>query len=346
MTEKDGVSFGRFGVIYGKEIIDHTFFKNNQISIEMALCSKDESVYSLKYIISFFNTEDRYADIVIAQWRTHVILFSRNGNYTDVNKYRKCGFRDVLPIDTTLFLSIASNKDSTIMYINGKPAKKCMKFPLIPENYINNEQLILGNFPSGNSEWKGEMYVLSVYDTFLSEGQVFNNYKKWKLKKYEEYECNPKMMYLFNERTDSLVNNRVSPDYKLLIPPLFKTLKKEMLSLPRNLFRNKRSGAQDIILNILGFVPFGFFLAIVLLKIKVYSKKQTCLLTIFSGFFISLTIEILQTFLPSRDSSLLDLVLNTAGAFIGVMMLPYTHFLMTFSRKDAKIAQGKNIILK
>lgn len=321
LNEKDGVSFKRYGIIYGKEIIDQKFFKDNQITVEMALRSKDESGSSLSHIISFFNIEDNFEDFIISQWRTHVILLSRNGNYTDVNKYRKCGFRYALPIDSTIFLTVTSGKESTTIYINGKPANKCKGYSLIPEKYIGNEQLIVGNSPTGKAEWTGEMYALAIYNTLLSEEKVFNNYEKWKSNTYGESEGNQAMLYLFDERTGTIVNNKISSDYQLVIPPLFKTLKKEMLSLPRNLLKLNRSSILDILLNILGFIPIGFFLAIGISETRFHSKKQIYILTIFSGLIISLIIEMLQTFLPSRDSSMLDLALNVAGTFIGVLIL-------------------------
>jgi VanZ family protein len=38
------------------------------------------------------------------------------------------------------------------------------------------------------------------------------------------------------------------------------------------------------------------------------------------GFLINLAIEVLQAFLPSRDSSMMDLIANSAGAGIGSIL--------------------------
>ena len=333
MKEKNGLSFGRFGILYGKDIINQTFFRENQITIEMALRSKDESGSSLSHIISFINSKDHFEDFVISQWRTHVILLSRNGNYTDVNKYRKCGLRYALPLDSTIFLTVTSGKESAAIYINGKPVNKCKGYSLIPEKYIGNEQLIVGNSPTGKAEWKGEMYALAIYNTLLSEEAVLNNYEKWQSNTYGESEGNQAMLYLFDERTGTIVNNKISSDYQLVIPPLFKTLKKEMLSLPRNLFKLNRSNILDMLLNILGFMPLGFFLAIGISETRFHSKKQIYILTILCGFLMSLIIELFQSFLPSRDSSMLDLALNVAGTFIGVFIL---HIASFFEKQGLK----------
>jgi len=237
LNDKDGLAFGRFGILYSKDIINQTFFKDNQITIEMALRSKDESGSSLSHIISFFNDQDRFEDFVIGQWRTHLILFSRNGNFADINKYKKCGLRYALPLDSTLFITVTSKSENSTIYINGKPAKKCQNYSLIPEKYISNEQLIIGNSPTGKGEWKGEIYTLAIYNTLLPKEKILENYKKWKANNYKKFEGDQIILYRFDERTGTIVNNKISPDYQLLIPPLFKTLKKELLSLPRNLFK-------------------------------------------------------------------------------------------------------------
>jgi glycopeptide antibiotics resistance protein len=69
--------------------------------------------------------------------------------------------------------------------------------------------------------------------------------------------------------------------------------------------------------NIVGFVPLGFcFYPFLWLR----QGRGTMLLTIVAGTVVSLTIEILQAFLPTRDSGMTDVFTNTMGTWIGALL--------------------------
>ncbi len=78
------------------------------------------------------------------------------------------------------------------------------------------------------------------------------------------------------------------------------------------------SNSLDIFVNIILFVPFGFSLTYSLSRtnLKVINKLIIILLASFS---LSLTVETLQIFLPSRTSSISDLVSNSLGGDLGFL---------------------------
>ena len=78
--------------------------------------------------------------------------------------------------------------------------------------------------------------------------------------------------------------------------------------------------------NIVMFMPFGFFSALLL---KINAKKAALI-----GFSVSLFIETCQMFLP-RTSDVDDLILNTAGALLGyatykLLSRHFNNFFMKF----------------
>jgi glycopeptide antibiotics resistance protein len=77
---------------------------------------------------------------------------------------------------------------------------------------------------------------------------------------------------------------------------------------------------KDGIINFIGFIPFGFFISFWLIKVRQWNKCYTYIIAIFLGFLVSMTIEMLQIYLPVRASSMTDLFCNTLGAFLGVFL--------------------------
>ncbi len=71
--------------------------------------------------------------------------------------------------------------------------------------------------------------------------------------------------------------------------------------------------AQESLQNIFFFIPFGYLLAS-LLNVSV---RQTLYISLISGFFLSLFIELNQIFIVDRYSSPIDLFNNSVGALAG-----------------------------
>jgi len=70
----------------------------------------------------------------------------------------------------------------------------------------------------------------------------------------------------------------------------------------------------DILLNLVAYVPFGFFAG--LLPRRATPTRRAGL-AMASGFALSFAMETLQMYLPPRDASTVDLLANTAGALAG-----------------------------
>ncbi|APR03315.1 VanZ family protein [Thauera chlorobenzoica] len=75
--------------------------------------------------------------------------------------------------------------------------------------------------------------------------------------------------------------------------------------------------AEDFVFNILGYLPLGFLLAAAL-PARWSAARAAATATVLAGL-LSLGLETLQNFLPSRIASNLDLGGNVAGAFLGAL---------------------------
>ena len=74
----------------------------------------------------------------------------------------------------------------------------------------------------------------------------------------------------------------------------------------------------DSIINVVGFLPFGYLLVSYLLDTKPLKKISAVAVTVLVGTSISLSLEMIQYFIPGRTSSLSDWILNSIGTFLGV----------------------------
>ena len=72
-------------------------------------------------------------------------------------------------------------------------------------------------------------------------------------------------------------------------------------------------------INITGFIPMGFLLGALLWQANYRDIKKQLLLVMLACGAISLMIELAQAWIPSRSSQMLDFILNTLGAGIGVI---------------------------
>jgi glycopeptide antibiotics resistance protein len=74
----------------------------------------------------------------------------------------------------------------------------------------------------------------------------------------------------------------------------------------------------DLLLNLLVYIPFGFLGGYRFAF--AYSRSRSVVAASLLGVLVSLAVETTQAFLPTRDTSLSDLILNSTGACMGAML--------------------------
>ena len=86
------------------------------------------------------------------------------------------------------------------------------------------------------------------------------------------------------------------------------------------LFSLSKPPISDLIINVLGFVPFSYvFFSFISSSANFKSHLWPFFLIFSSGILISVSIETVQYFIPGRTSSLIDLLANSFGTLLGLL---------------------------
>ena len=124
-------------------------------------------------------------------------------------------------------------------------------------------------------------------------------------------------LYTFSERTGERAGNGAIPGRFLEIPHRLAVIHRNILQW--NL-RLTKSGLLDIMLNVLGFIPFGLLTAASLRQALHWPKRRSAIVAVVSAAVLSFGIEFVQAYIPGRDSSSTDLLMNTVGAGLGALL--------------------------
>jgi len=248
-------------------------------------------------------------DLSITQSRSDLLLgaYFRSHNGTQKGQLR---FYNVCGGSHPVFVTITSSQEGTILY---QDAKQQARYPAAPVRYMG--RVMLGHEPDENSPWTGDILGLAVYDHAITAGEIEQHYGIWRSQRPWLLQS-ARALYPLDERSGNVVHNRAGPAPDLIIPANFKPLNLTVLAVPHP-FRFHRI---DTVVNVLGFMPLGFLLCAYLEDGKHYSRKKAFVGAIILGAVTSLSIELLQVFLPSRDSSLLDVLNNIAGTTLGAFV--------------------------
>jgi VanZ family protein len=325
LRDRNGIHFDRYGQAFsvmswspGAAGMDKSF------SLEIWLRSWERRYPRASAIFSIDNP-GKPSNFAIVQSLSDISIrgqFLTKAEHGSV--FQKLWLDDVLH-GIPRFITLTSGPEGTALYLEGIFQGS---YPLIlaVENF--NGKLLLGHHPSGPQSWTGDVFGLALYQRQLTGKEVADHYREW-----QETRTAPLMnvegimaFYPFDERTGDVIHNRAGSAPDLVIPKTFEVLHKEVL---HRQFDVKNPDWKDIIINILGFAPLGFFVS-ARLRAASFGKTSAVILATLLGGITSLAIELLQVYLPSRDSSLVDLIDNTLGTILGATL--FTWFATTLRR--------------
>jgi VanZ family protein len=182
---------------------------------------------------------------------------------------------------------------------------------------------MLGNASDCGNQWVGRLFGLALYRGVLTSEQLHRNYLSWTQSDQVDVELsgNPMVLYTFDEKQGRRISNRAGDKNHLIVPKRYRPLKRIMLQPSwKHTSVVDRGFLSDVIINVLGFIPFAFLLIHYLNTAGRIPLRRLVFAVVLVGALTSLVIEGSQAYLPTRHSSLLDLICNTCGAYFGVLL--------------------------
>jgi len=284
------------------------------ISIEIWLQPETEPHGGINHILSFYDGQGRAA-FFLGQWKSSLIVRKNFAESGRKRHYREIGAKGALRNDEASFLTITSGEKGTTIYLDGQKVKNAPSFFLLSKGEsLSDFSVLLGNSSSAEGAWSGKVFGLAFYSMALDGREAVQDFYQW-LQKSGSPHLNRRdavAAYRFSEGSGRIVRNAFGTANSLFIPAVL-PFRKEMLA-PLDFSRHS---VEDMIVNVLGFMPFGLLLVLWLRETRPDRPYGTFFCAVLIGILVSLVIEVVQVYLPTRDSSQMDLLCNAVGTVAG-----------------------------
>lgn len=277
-------------------------------------------------------SEENPRQFSIEQWRTGLGLRSPAPGDPIRTGGAPCYTDGVFTPGQPVFITITSGDFGTKVYVDGALRKVTPAFRI--SNKILTGKLVAGSGALSAYDWWGQVRGLAVYGRTLSSTEVLRNYANWMSKGRPEISDLEALLalYLFDEGAGSRIHNKVPGGSDLHMPDRFLVPAKSFLSTP------SLENPEDIIANIMGFVPLGFTLCGYFSSTR-RMPQAIVIVTVICGA-LSLIIESLQYFLPTRDSSMTDVITNFLGGGIGSLLYCWGRNALVQKRVNKMAREG------
>ncbi len=279
-------------------------------------------------MLAFYTPENLF-QFRIRQFNESLFL-TRGANDQDHVRTVQIGVEHVLRHGRKLFLTITSDGKSTSIYENGELAQRSSHFGLTSKDFTG--QLIVGNAPLENDSWSGELRGLAIYARDLNPEEILQHYQFWVSGEHPERSASKELigLYTFDERSGRIIHNRANSGPDLFIPNSYEIGRYIILEPFWKEYHPGLGYYKNVAINIAGFIPLGFVFTAYLARIK--EIRRAVLVSIVLGFTTSLTIEILQAYIPTRASGMTDVITNTLGTAIGARLYGYKLIVTIFDK--------------
>jgi len=316
IQDRNGLRFGGHGTVLSTATLQASGSRDEPVcSVELWL---EAALADNSGTILAFHAPGNPLQFSLHQSLTDLKLQFRSAGPAERPKTKKIYVNDVFRRERSVFVTITSGAEATFVYMNGALARTASGFRLTPRDC--GGQLIVGDSPGQQDPWLGQVRGLAIYYSEIDAPAALRHYNSWTREGKPEVGRNERIaaLYLFDERGGNRVDNRARPGADLFIPTTYTVVDKVFLEPFWDEFDPSWSYWKNVLKNIAGFVPLGSCFCAYFALVR--KSKRAGIVTVLVGAAASLTIEVLQGYLPTRDSGTTDLITNTFGTWIGVLL--------------------------
>jgi exosortase len=314
LDRENGLRFGDYGTLVSSGNLN---LPGSDCTVEIWLEPAFSSNSST--ILDIYTPETPFK-LRLRQSVDDLVILRNYRNNNDRQRAGKLYVDHALRQGSAVFITLAGSAQGTSVYLNGQLAKAAPKFNLTSQDLQG--QLIVGAAPVSDDRWAGKLLGLAIYGEQLSAAQVGQDYQDWiNNRKPDGLTANAeniRALYDFSERSGKVAHSKMGVAPDLNIPKRFTVIGQTFLTPPWKEYSPGWSYYKYVLINIAGFTPLGFFFFAYLSRTG--QSRRAVLITILFGAATSFTIEVLQAFIPTRQSGLTDVITNTLGTAVGVWL--------------------------
>ena len=309
---ENGLRFGHDGTILGSGMFELASSDGPSCSLEVWL--EPALTWDTGTILAFYSPMDQ-RHFALQQSLTDLLLQRETGGQGHQSKLMKL-YVDNIFRKKEVFITLTSNGQETGVYIGGQLIARSLHFKLSSNDLTG--QLIVATSALQSNSWAGQVRGLAIYKSELTADQVAQHYQDWTQQgKPTVAETERAVaLYLFDERAGKIIHNQLGPGSDVYIPERYVVVHQILLEAPWSEVRTQQSYLKDVLINIGGFIPLGLFFNLYFTSVR--QMKRGALVTVILGGSVSLMIEVLQAYLPTRYSGITDIITNTLGTCVGV----------------------------
>lgn len=327
----NGIVFSNLGMIYSQKTLGSLGITDSITIIADLKPASDSQCFRFLTVIDSLGNEQFF----VSQWKKNMfIALYCAGKDQPV----KVDISDAISEDTVR--RVAFGIGCGTLWIGSSHIKK-VNLKEIPgfQPHFEKSTLLVGCSPSGTIPWSGELHRLSLSgNCFIhSENGVSNTFSAGEAV-FDTMCTYSDATFTFDERSGNRITNRCSAEWDLCIPLFprivqydwFKPLTKNSFSLSKY---GSLSEIFDPIINFLGFIPFGAVICLLVIDFR-KSVWTAVFYTTIAAIVTSTSIELVQVFIPTRVSQMLDILLNVSGTCSGAFLVIVVRWLYTLKNND------------